>query len=252
VCIREQRVEALDGTGQVERADPVHLLERVAERQQEAREAVLGHGAGARPGHERRLGPGRMHGHRLKDGPTELARAFLGERHRRTTVPAFPRLRHDFDADHRPPRARIAGHVEHDASDHLVLGAHEPAVQRHVGLLGPRRQHLLWRSVERICAVECGRHAVAHADHRTEVGRIRRIRVLRYRERRDRDRHAGLAHARTFFHAPAYETGTKPIASLMSSMWRFSSALNVDTRGDSGAISRHRSRLVHLMMTPRR
>ena len=63
---------------------------------------------------------------------------------------------------------------------------------------------------------------------------------------------AGQRLTSTFFHAPAYDAGTKPSASLMSSMWRFSSALNVETRGDSGTSSRQRSRFAHFTIVPRR
>src|SRR5690606_16237717 len=60
-------------------------------------------------------------------------------------------------------------------------------------------------------------------------------------------------HQASFFcQAPAYEAGTKPIASLMSSIGRFSSALNVVIRGEPGAMPRQRRMLAHFTICPSR
>ena len=70
------------------------------------------------------------------------------------------------------------------------------------------------------------------------------------------DKGQGLDHDYLHLHYRSSGTllamGANPIASLMSSIGRFSSALYVITRGDCGATSRHDSSAAHLTRVPSR
>src|SRR4051794_14134788 len=62
----------------------------------------------------------------------------------------------------------------------------------------------------------------------------------------------GMIQLKRFCQPPAYDAGTNPMLSLMSSIGRFSSALNVEILGECGATARQRRMFAHFAMVPSR
>jgi hypothetical protein len=94
----------------------------------------------------------------------------------------------------------------------------------HVLLVLPDGQEFFRSVCEVVVTIALARDEVANLGH---VGESRRVGSVHGRGDDDPldDHTVRHGHVSTFFHAPSYAIGANPMASLMSSIGRFSSAL---------------------------
>ncbi|MBB4138929.1 hypothetical protein BKA10_000723 [Microbacterium invictum] len=240
--VSEQRAHGIRLLSQIEDAVALDLLQAETVAGQQPGMDVFGDGS--EPGGRRESRPGRvgsMDGVGLHAAPAEVLS--LGQQHlheRLLDAPAAVFGQHaQVELELGGPGFGRCGQLQ-CAHRSAAPPRHEPPNQA-VGLVLPRGQQLGCRPPQMVHAQVALQGGVDHVHHRPQVGGLGRIECGRDRDGRD-DQLVEIeveveAHASTFFHPALYDAGANPIASLMSSMGRFSSALKVITRGESGAIS---------------